>query len=217
MKTDNQLQQDINAELKWKSAINARFIRAEVKNGIITLVGHVSSYSERLNAERIVQRITGIKNLKMNVDVKLAESSHRNDADIAHAAEQILNWSTYLPDNSINILVRKAWLTLTGHVRWDFERRGAATAVSDLIGITGISNQILITEKRPSEVLQADIEATLKRRAQNDDRAFAVMVNGADVTLSGTVHSWEDRDLASHAAWSSPGVWSVLDNIAVAY
>ena len=215
MKTDNQLQQDVHTELKSKPAINASFIRVEVKDGIVTLVGHVGSYSEKINAERIVQHIAGIKKLNMDVDVKLPESSHRNDIDIARAAEQVLNWSTYLADNSINILVKRGWLTLTGHVRWDLERRGAAAAVLDLIGITGISNHILITENRPSALLQADIEAALKRRAKNDVRAIAVVVNGADVTLSGTVHSWEERDLANHAAWSSPGVWSVVDNIAV--
>ena len=39
----------------------------------------------------------------------------------------------------------------------------------------------------------------------------------ADVTLRGTVQSWAARELAMHSAWGTPGVRSVVDNIAIAY
>src|SRR5450830_2111970 len=100
MKTDTQLQQDVNAELKWEPAIIATDIGVEVKDGIVTLVGHVGSYSEKLAAERAAQRVAGVRGLAIEMDVKLASSSQRNDADIAHPAENVLAGSTYLPDNN---------------------------------------------------------------------------------------------------------------------
>ena len=47
MKTDNQLQQDVLAELRWEPSVNAAQIGTEVTNGIVTLAGHVASYSEK--------------------------------------------------------------------------------------------------------------------------------------------------------------------------
>jgi len=217
MKTDNQLQQDVIAELKWEPAINASNIGVVVNDGIVTLVGHVEKYSEKLDVEHAAQRVAGVKGLAIEIDVRLPGSSHRNDVDIARAAENVLSWSSNVPDNSIKVMVEKGWITLTGQVRWDFERRGAAAAVRHLMGVNGVSDQIEIKEKISAVLLKADIEAALKRRAQNDAQAISVTVHGTDVTLSGTVHSWGERDLASHAAWSAPGVWNVVDNITVVY
>ncbi len=42
-------------------------------------------------------------------------------------------------------------------------------------------------------------------------------VNGADVTLTGEVHSWSERDLARHSAWGTAGVRNVVDNMTVGY
>ena len=47
MKTDAQLQPDVLAELKWKPAVNAFRIGAEVKGGSVTLPGTVHSLAGR--------------------------------------------------------------------------------------------------------------------------------------------------------------------------
>mgnify|MGYP000146078925 CR=1 FL=1 len=51
MKTDIQLQQDVLAELKWDPKINAANVGVEVKNGVVTLSGHVDNYPEKWAAE----------------------------------------------------------------------------------------------------------------------------------------------------------------------
>jgi osmotically-inducible protein OsmY len=63
MKTDIQLQQDVIAELNWEPSVDAAQIGVEVKDGIVTLAGHVSSYAEKWNAERAAQRVSGVKAL----------------------------------------------------------------------------------------------------------------------------------------------------------
>lgn len=217
MKTDSQLQQDVRAELQWEPSVNATQIGVEVKNGVVTLAGHVDSYAEKWDAERATQRVAGVKGLAVEMDVKLPGTSQRNDADTARSAENVLAWSSFAPKDSIKVMVEKGWVTLTGQVHWDFERRGAASSVRQLMGVTGVSDQITIKQKVSSTVVKSDIEAALKRRARNDAQMISVDVKGADVTLSGTAHTWAERDLASHAAWSAPGVRNVVDNITVTY
>jgi osmotically-inducible protein OsmY len=46
---------------------------------------------------------------------------------------------------------------------------------------------------------------------------MAVEVKGGDVTLTGTVHSWVERDLARRSAWSSTGVRNVVDKMNLVY
>ena len=217
MKTDIQLQQDVLAELKWEPSVHAAEIGVEVKDGIVTLAGHVSTYAEKWDAERAAQRVSGVKALAIEMDVKLSGSGKRTDADIAGSAENALQWITYLPKDSVKVMVEDGWITLSGEVDWEYQRQTAAGAVRYLVGVTGVSNQIAIKPKVSVSVVKSDIEAALKRRAQADAKKISVEVRGADVTLTGTVHSWSERDLARHSAWGTPGVRNVVDNITVAY
>ncbi len=217
MKTDTQVQQDVIAELKWEPSVNAAQIGVEVKDGIVTLAGHVSSYAEKWDAERAAQRVSGVKALAIEMDVKLSGSSKRTDADIAGSAESALQWMTYLPKDSVKVMVEGGWITLSGEVDWEYQRQTAAGAVRYLVGVTGVSNQIAIKPKVSLSAVKSDIEAALKRRAQADAQKISVEVRGADVTLTETVHSWSERELATHSAWGTPGVHNVVNNITVTY
>ena len=217
MKTDAQLQQDVIAELNWEPSVNAAQIGVEVKDGIVTLAGHVSSYAEKYAAERAAQRVSGVKALAVEMNVNLPGSSVRIDADIARSAENVLEWMTYLPKDCVKVKVESGWISLSGEVDWEYQRRGAVDAVRNLMGVTGVSNQIVIKPKVSLSAVKSDIEAALKRRALLDAQEISVKVQGADVTLSGTVHSWSERDLARNSAWATPGVRNVVDNLTVAY
>jgi osmotically-inducible protein OsmY len=217
MKTDHQLQLDVMAELSWEPSVNAEDIGVEVKDGIVTLAGHVESYAEKIDAERATMRVSGVKALAVEMDVKLPGSSTRNDVDIARSINNALQGTTYLPENSVKVKVETGWVTLSGEVTWEFQRQAAITAVRYLLGVKGVNDHLVIRPKVSAPVVKADIEAALKRRAQRDANEISVSVQGTDVTLSGRVHSWSERELATHTAWSSPGVKSVVDNITLAY
>ncbi len=217
MKTDAQLKQDVISELKWEPAIHAGEIGVAVHNGIVTLAGHVGSYGEKWDAERAAQRVFGVKALAIEIDVALEVDSQRNDADIAHAVQNVLHWTTYLPSNDVNIMVEDGWVTLSGEVNWNFQRETAVAAIRYLKGVKGVSNDIGIRSQVYSGVIKSDIEAALKRRAHSDAEHIGVDVQGADVTLTGTVHSWFERDLVRNSAWGTPGVKKVVDNMVVAY
>ena len=217
MKTDSQVQQDVLAELKWEPSVDAARIGVEVTDSIVTLAGHVDSFAEKWDAERAVQRVAGVKALATEIDVALPGSSQRNDADIARAAESALQWTTFLPKDAVKIMVESGWVTLTGEVPWEYQRQSASAAVRYLMGVTGVSDQIVIKPRVTASAVQSDIEAALKRHAHADAQKISVAVNGADVTLSGKVPSWSERDLARNSAWGTPGVSSVTDNITIGY
>lgn len=217
MKTDSQLQQDVMAELKWTPEVHATQIGVEVKNGIVTLAGEVSSYAEKWNAERAAQKVNGVKALAVEMTVKLTSLVKRTDADIAESARNILNWTGSLPEDAVKVLVEGGWLTLSGDVEWQYQRQVAAECVRNLVGVIGVSNQIGLRPSLSASVVKSDIEAALKRRAADDAKTIAVEVKGADVTLTGTVHSWAERDLATRSAWGAAGVRNVVDKLNLVY
>ena len=217
MKTDTQIQQDVMAELSWEPSVNAAHIGVEVSDGIVTLAGHVTHYSEKLNAERAALRVHGVKALAVEMDVTLPGTNKRSDSDIAQSANSVLQWTRYLPMDHIKVKVEHGVIVLSGEVEWDYQRNGAADAVRHLQGITGVNNQITLKPAATASVVKADIEAALKRRAHRHSEAICVEVQGSDVTLTGIVNSWEERNLARNSAWGAPGVRNVNDNMTVTF
>ena len=216
MRTDAQLQHDVIAELKWEPSVNSAHIGVEVKNSIVTLSGHVDSYSEKWSAERAAQRVSGVKALTVEMDVNLPGLNKRNDGDIALSADNVLRWTTDVPNGTVNIMVEEGWITLSGDVSWEYQRRAAASALRRLIGVKGITNKISIKPDFTLDAVKSDIENAIKRISKNDKPNITVDVNGSDVTLEGVVHSWLEHDLIRHSVWSTPGVHNVIDHIAIA-
>lgn len=217
MKTDTQLKQDVSAELAWEPSVNAAGIGIEVSNGVVTLAGHVTSFAEKWDAERATQRVSGVKALAVEIDVILPGASQRSDGDIAHAAENVLEWTAYVPKDGIRIMVEGGWVTLSGEVDREYQRQAAVRGIRHLMGITGISDQVTIKPQASPDSVKSGIEAALSRRARADAHNITVEVLGDRVTLTGSVLSWSERSLAERSAWSAPGVRAVVDNITITH
>ena len=97
------------------------------------------------------------------------------------------------------------------------QRQSIARSIRHLMGVVGVSNQITIKPQASLDSVKSGIKAALNRRAQADVQNITVEVVGDRVTLSGTVFSWSERDLAEHSAWCAPGVRNVVDNLTIAY
>jgi osmotically-inducible protein OsmY len=85
-----------------------------------------------------------------------------------------------------------------------------------MMGVTGVSNQISIQPSPSVLLIQSDIESALKRAAI-DASGIAVAIHGSDVTLSGTVKNWAERETATNSAWNTPGVTNVVDMMTLAH
>lgn len=81
MKADADLKREVEAELAWDPAVNATAIGAAVKDGVMTLSGHIDTYPEKWAAEQALRRVHGVKALALELDVRLSPDSwHERDA-----------------------------------------------------------------------------------------------------------------------------------------
>jgi osmotically-inducible protein OsmY len=216
MKSDAQLKKDVEAELDWDPTFDAAHVGVSVKDGVVALSGHLDSYAEKLAAERAAQRVEGVKALAVDIDVRLAPGHQRGDAEIAAAAETALKWHTLVPEDRVKVLVEKGWITLSGEVDWEYQRNHAAKAVRALTGVTGVTNMIALKPQVTPANITHRIQAALQRQAEREAQHIEVVVSGHTVTLKGQVHSWAERNAAQGAAWSAPGITSVINQLRVA-
>ena len=214
MKPDSQIKQDVIDELTWEPKVNATHIGVAVKDGIVTLSGHVDSYVEKLGAEAAAKKVADVKAIAVELDVILPGSSQKSDTEIAQAALNALKWNVYKLSDLVTIKVENGFITLTGEVPWHFERDSAEYTVKYLAGVKGVFNKICIRPSISMNEVKTDIERALKRRAHEQAQEISVDINGNEVTLGGKVHDWKEKSLAIDAAWSVPGVARVIDKMA---
>ena len=215
MKTDAELKTDVQAELTWDPAIKSTDIGVIVKEGVVTLTGHLETFAEKYAAERAVRRVKGVRAIAMEIDVKLAAAHKRSDSEIATAAEGALKWHALVPAEKVQVTVERGWVTLRGELEWDYQRRSVEKAIRPLLGVTGISNFITLKPQPVPGNLHKRIEDALTRQAVREARRIEVVVDGSRITLRGRVHSWAERDAAQGVAWSSPGVATVVNELIV--
>jgi osmotically-inducible protein OsmY len=215
MKTDAQLQADVIAELAWDPAINASAIGVSVKNGVVTLAGHLDTFAQKHAAERAVRRVAGVRGIAVELDVRLAPEHRRSDTDIAQAAIAALRWNSLVPDDRVNVQVEGGWVTLSGEVDWPYQFSSAEQCIRPLTGVSGISNQVKIKPRLHGHDIARQIGDALTRHAAREARHIDVTVDGGIVTLSGTVDSLAEHDAAIGAAFGTGGVTSVVDKLDV--
>lgn len=215
MKTDAQLKQDVLDELTWDPKVYATDIGVIVKDGVVTLTGHLGSFAEKYAAEKAAQRVKGVRVLATELNVRLADAFKHTDSDIAGAAERALDWNTLVP-GTVQAKVEKGWLTLKGEVQWDYQRREAERAVRYLNGVAGVTNTITVKPTVTAGDLKKGIQEALKRHADREAEKIQVLVDGSRVTLRGKVDSFADMNATIGAAWAAPGVAGVINELVVA-
>ena len=119
MKTDTQLQKDVMDEIKWEPSTTAAQIGVTAANGVVTLTGTVATYAEKWAVERAAQRVEGVKGLAEEITIKPYGIHVKTDTEIAEAAVNSLKWHVWVP-NDIQVTVAQGWVTLKGHVNWDY-------------------------------------------------------------------------------------------------
>jgi osmotically-inducible protein OsmY len=215
MKTDAQLKKDVESELEWDPSIDATHVGVTAKDGVVTLSGHLETFAEKYAAERAAQRVGGVKAVAVELDVRLGAGGQRTDAEIAGAADSALLWNTLVPEERIKVMVEKGWITLSGEVDWNYQRDNAFKAVRSLLGVVGVSNDITLRPQVTQANISARIQGALQRQAEREANGIEILVRGHTVTLKGTVHSWAERAAAQGAAWSAPGITSVVNELRV--
>jgi len=212
------LQQDVIAELKWEPLLREAEIGVSAKDGVITLTGTVDGYAKKTEAEDAVKRVAGVNAVVEKIEVKYGVNwGKKDDNEIATEIVNAFKWHWEVPADKISARVEKGWVTLDGQVEWNFQSNAAKAAVANLLGVTGVSNNLKIKSLTDDAIEKEDIESALKRNWSVSGKDIRVAVSDHKATLTGTVDSWYQKDEAGRIAWRAPGVWNVGNELVVEY
>lgn len=213
--SDIDIKQNVLDALEFDPSIDAAAIGVAVNDGVVTLTGHVPTYSEKIKAEDLAMAIRGVKAIAQEIEVRPMGTNTLADDEIALRVLNAIRWNTSIPPDVVKVKVQNGWITLSGNVEWNFQRDAAARAIRDMAGVKGVTNSIMIAPKASPTDIRARIEKALKRQAELDMFNISVAVSDGSVTLDGKVHSLTERRIAEQAVWAAPGIHQVNDRLTV--
>lgn len=215
MKSDSELKKDVLSELLWDPLIPEARVGVSVTDGVVTLTGHLDTYAEKVATQRAVERVNGVKAVAVEINVIPVGVHQHNDTEIAAAVEHALSWSTSVPQGRIKVTVEKGWVTLSGELDWNFQRRALERMIRPLQGVVGIIDNVRLKVLPVATNLSARIQDALTRQAVREARRIEIVMDGSVATLRGHVHSWAERNAAEGVTWSAPGVSRVNNQLKV--
>ena len=215
MKTNAELQKDVQDAIKWQPLLNAAEIGVTAKDGVVSLTGVVDSYAKKTEAEDAARNVAGVTALVEKIEVRYPSSYSKTNAEIATEVLAALKTRWDVAEDEVKVKVEAGWVTLTGELNWHYQKEAAKDAIKSLMGVKGVTNNITIKSESKESVEKAGIENALKRNWAFYDNKISVTVSGHRATLTGTVDSMYQKNEAGNIAWNAPGVWSVDNELLV--
>jgi osmotically-inducible protein OsmY len=207
MKTDLEIQNEVMNELKWLPFIRLSNFNVAVKDGIVSISGRVDSYSQKMQAEKAVLKITGVRAIARDTNIEVSDLN-KKDTEIAQSVLNALKWP-------IMVKVESGTITLEGEVQWNYQKESAKKVVADLVGAREIVNLVKVTPRTSTVEIKNKISAALHRTASVDASNINVEIVGNVVKLRGRVRSLAEKQDAADAVCCSPGITKVENYIQV--
>lgn len=216
MKTNEELQKDVQDAIKFQPLLHAAEIGVIVKNGIVTLTGVVDGYYKKTEAENAAKNVVGVKAVVENITIKYNNYS-KTDSEIAEEVLKALDESWSVPKDKVLVKVENGWITLEGELPWNYQREAAKSTINYLQGVKGIANHIKIKSEVQDAIEKKDVEKALERHWSINAEDIHVKAEGSKIILTGNVTSLYQKEEAGKIAWNTPGVWTVDNKLEVEY
>jgi osmotically-inducible protein OsmY len=140
-RTDADLAKAALNALKWEAAISTDKVEVTVSKGWVTLRGEVEYNFQKREAERAVERLSGVKGV-INLIVVKPRLSPR---DLKQQIEKALVRNAETDAEHITVEVQGSKVILRGTVRSYAEKKAAEEAAWSAPGVTEVDNRIVIS------------------------------------------------------------------------
>jgi osmotically-inducible protein OsmY len=138
-RSDTDIAQAVRQALEWDVFVPDTRIRSTVSNSWVTLEGEVDTLMDRVDAERVVRRLLGVRGVVNNITV----SAPRVDsARVRDAIEEALERRAERAAGKIDIRVEDGRVTVSGAVRSWPEKEAVLGAAREAPGVRAVVDRL---------------------------------------------------------------------------
>ena len=140
-RNDTEIAEEISRQGEWNTQIPAA-VRAEVKDGAVTLHGEVEWAFQRDQTERAIRHLAGVRSVTNSITVK--PSVEAESGEIKESVEKAIERQANIDAHSISVTTEGSTVRLSGHVRSLAESRAAVKAAEAAPGVTLVKNELAV-------------------------------------------------------------------------
>lgn len=220
-KTDEAIAQAIRDALRYDLRVDSYALTVHVREGVVTLLGGMSSLRARLAAEQDAGNVVGVLAVHNLLQVHVQNPSP--DTAIAGQIIAALADDAYVGSYAFSVTVNAGKVQLHGTVDAHFDQERAADVAAGSAGVVALENYVQVCAERfaphaeaealdfvPLPVNDAAADLHLEQRIRDHydwsallhDQDIAIEVREGRVTLTGYVDTWRDRKQAAADAYS---------------
>jgi osmotically-inducible protein OsmY len=215
MEKNEELQKNVQDAIKWEPALNGSEIEVTVKNGVVTLIGFVDSYSNKIQVENAVRNVNGVKAIIEKIEIKFDEVFKKTDIEIVDEILNTFKWNLSIPRDKITVKVEGGLVTLDGEINFQYQKEATKKSIENISGIIGIVNNVIIKTKENNIIEKTNIERAISRNWTLHNQNITINVVGNKVVLNGTVNSFYQKYDAGCIVWNAPGVLAVENELEI--
>jgi osmotically-inducible protein OsmY len=141
-RTDTDIAQSVRRSLEWDVMVPDKDIRSTVARGIVTLEGMVAVWSQRMDAERAIERISGVKTVVNRIEIRPSPAA--NPAEIRSAIQTALERHADHEAARIDVRVSDSAVDLTGIVQSWSEREAVLAAARGTRGVRNVVDRLTV-------------------------------------------------------------------------
>jgi osmotically-inducible protein OsmY len=140
-RNDTEIAEEISRQGEWNTLIPPA-VRAEVKNGAVTLRGEVEWGFQRDETEEAIRHLAGVRSVTNAITVK--PSSKVDSGEIKERVENAIERQANIDAHSISVTADGATVRLQGRVRSLAESRAAVKAAEAAPGVRLVENDLVV-------------------------------------------------------------------------
>jgi osmotically-inducible protein OsmY len=141
-KTDTEIAEAVRRALEWDVMVPDQHIQSTVSHGTVRLAGIVSYWSQRADAERAIERLSGVKRVVNQIEVRPTEDVDMNEA--RHAVAKALERHGDRDESHIELHVDDGTVSVSGPVHTLHEKAAVLGAVRGTRGVRDVTDHLLV-------------------------------------------------------------------------
>jgi osmotically-inducible protein OsmY len=225
--TDDRIESSFTKSYTYTIYLKHDAIKAESRNGVVTLSGQVNEASHKWLAEETVAGLPGVQKVDNRLAVKL-EGTEESDSWIRAKVRSVLALHRNVSGSKTEVDIRDGVITLRGIATSEAQKELATEYAADVNGVLRVTNVMTfarISAKANETVFEAVDDASITAQVRvallshRSTSSVNTKVGTADgiVTVRGIAKNVAEKTLVTKLATDIIGVKSVINNMTIAF
>ena len=224
--TDERIESSAQKSYVFKTYLKDDAVKAQSKDGVVTLMGTVKEGSHKSLAQETVASLPGVKSVDNQLKIKGDAPAENSDAWLSMQVKYSLLYNRNVSGLGTQVFVTDGVVTLKGQAESQAQKDLAGEYAKDIKGVKNVNNEMTIVkienkseqtmgEKIDDASITAQVKMALLSHHSTSAFKTGVETNNGIVTLSGNASSGAGKDMVTKVANDVHGVTSVINNMTI--